>query len=258
MELNTTLIVVGMGLVGLLGWRRVFPHLRSLQTTDTSRDGVWLALVAYVVMTIVVMLLRDQLQDATLVRLMTFQALASLLGIGAMLILAGRRRGGLGALGLRNHRGPPALLVALFALLAFFPLFLLIDWLNRTVLGFMDVEVGLQKNLQSFISEDGARSSVLAWAAMVAVIPLCEELIFRGALFGGLRRVLHPVAAMLISALVFGIMHESIVLLPAAALGFALAFLYEITGSLSVPILFHGLHNGLTLTLASLYPDSFT
>jgi membrane protease YdiL (CAAX protease family) len=257
-ELNPVLIVVGMGLAGLLGWWRVFPHLRSLQTTETSRDGVWLALIGYVVMSLVVWLLAGQLQGASLVRLMTLQALACLLGVGAMLILAGRRRAGLSALGLRTHRGPPAPLVAVFAWLAFFPIFLVIVWLNQKVLGSMGVEIAVQNNLQRFLDEDGARTSILAWTAMIAVIPACEELIFRGGLFGGMRRALHPMAAMLISSVLFGLMHEPTYLVPTAALGFALAFLYECTGSLSVPFLFHGLHNGLTLLIASLYPDSFS
>jgi membrane protease YdiL (CAAX protease family) len=257
-ELNPVLIVVGMGLVGLLGWWRVFPHLRSLQTTETSRDGVMLALIGYIVMTLVVWALAGQLEGASLVRLMTLQALASLLGVGAMLILAGRRRAGLSALGLRSHRGPPAPLVAVFAWMAFFPIFYVILWLNQSVLGGMGVELEPQRNLQRFLTEDGARTSVMAWFAMIAVIPACEELIFRGALFGGMRRALHPIAAMVISALLFGFMHEAAYIVPTAALGFALAFLYECTGSLSVPFLFHGLHNGLTLLLASLYPDSFS
>jgi carbonic anhydrase/acetyltransferase-like protein (isoleucine patch superfamily) len=168
-ELNPVLIVVGMGLVGLLGWWRVFPHLRSLQTTETSRDGVMLALIGYIVMTLVVWALAGQLEGASLVRLMTLQALASLLGVGAMLILAGRRRAGLSALGLRSHRGPPAPLVAVFAWMAFFPIFYVILWLNQSVLGGMGVELEPQRNLQRFLTEDGARTSVMAWFAMIAV-----------------------------------------------------------------------------------------
>ena len=126
------------------------------------------------------------------------------------------------------------------------------------MLGGLGVEVELQTAMQRFLAEEDARNSILAWSAMVLVIPACEELVFRGALFGGLRRVLHPMAAMLISSLLFGAMHGFTYMLPTAALGFVLAFLYESTGSLSVPILFHGLHNGLTLTMANLSPESFS
>jgi len=107
--------------------------------------------------------------------------------------------------------------------------------------------------LQDFLADPQARRSPLVWAIMVVVLPTCEELLFRGALYGGLRRVLHPVAAVVISALLFGVAHGNVttLLLPVTALGVALALLYERTASLTVPILFHALHNGLTLALAT-------
>jgi membrane protease YdiL (CAAX protease family) len=108
--------------------------------------------------------------------------------------------------------------------------------------------------LQEFLADPAVRGSVLAWASMVLVLPVCEELVFRGALYAGLRRLLHPALAVAFSAALFGAVHERSVMLPAAALGAVLALLYERTGSLAAPIAFHALHNGVTLLVAVYAP----
>jgi len=55
-------------------------------------------------------------------------------------------------------------------------------------------------------------------------------------------------AAILLSSLLFSLAHFELVgLLPIFALGALLAWSYEQTGQLMVPILIHALHNGLFL-----------
>jgi sodium transport system permease protein len=170
-----------------------------------------------------------------------------------MLVVAGRRHVRLDELGLRAHRGPSPLAVAICAWMAFAPIFLLVGWTNFELHALFGRELGEQRVLQDFVADPEARHSPLIWAIMVVVLPACEELLFRGALYGGLRRVLHPVAAVVVSALLFAVAHGSVaVLLPVGALGVVLALLYERTASLTTPILFHALHNGLTLAFASL------
>ena len=55
---------------------------------------------------------------------------------------------------------------------------------------------------EAVLDDAEARRSPLIWAIMVLVLPACEELLFRGALYGGLRRLLHPAAAVGASALI--------------------------------------------------------
>jgi membrane protease YdiL (CAAX protease family) len=81
--------------------------------------------------------------------------------------------------------------------------------------------------------------------------PLCEELIFRGALFRHLRsRVALPLAAIL-SAMVFGMMHgyALIQLIPVTILGFNFALIRAWRGSLIGPIAAHALNNAVVLSL---------
>jgi uncharacterized protein len=85
---------------------------------------------------------------------------------------------------------------------------------------------------------------------IVIAAPICEEVCFRGMLFGGLRERLSTIAAALVSATVFGALHapEGItVVLPLIAFGFVLALLYEKTGSIVPGILLHVLNNSIAL-----------
>jgi membrane protease YdiL (CAAX protease family) len=78
----------------------------------------------------------------------------------------------------------------------------------------------------------------------VVVAPAAEETIFRGFIYGVLKRYTGGVAAAVISAGVFAAMHLSLSSLPALfvlALCFTLA--YEATGSLLVNIFMHALFN---------------
>lgn len=85
---------------------------------------------------------------------------------------------------------------------------------------------------------------------IVIAASISEEVCFRGMLFGGLRERLPMVAAALLSGLVFGALHALTgisAVPPLVAFGFALALLYEKTGSLVPAILLHMLNNSVAL-----------
>lgn len=88
------------------------------------------------------------------------------------------------------------------------------------------------------------RIGVLLLASAFA--PLFEEAMFRGALYGGMRARMRPVAAGAIMAVIFAIAHpQGILLVPAlGALAFGFALLREWRGSLIAPMVGHALHNG--------------
>lgn len=72
------------------------------------------------------------------------------------------------------------------------------------------------------------------------VIPIAEELLYRGVVFKRLRLLFGVLPAILLSALIFGLMHGNIVqLLYAGILGLLLAYLMQSTGKLYAPILGH-------------------
>jgi membrane protease YdiL (CAAX protease family) len=80
---------------------------------------------------------------------------------------------------------------------------------------------------------------------LVAVQPaIVEEIAFRGVILGGLRHVLSPVEAIVVSAAMFMIIHLSVPSFPHLFLmGLALAWLRVQSGSLYPGMLLHFLHN---------------
>ena len=100
------------------------------------------------------------------------------------------------------------------------------------------------------LSEVTPLSSPLLAILFDALFPaLLEELFCRGAVFSTLRPMGRR-AAVLGSALIFSLMHANLSQLPYAFVaGVLLALLYELTGSLLFPILFHLANNLLSIAL---------
>lgn len=86
-----------------------------------------------------------------------------------------------------------------------------------------------------------------------AVVPLTEELFFRGFAFGAMRARWRRPAAILISAAFFAAAHLQVIhFLPILALGVILAYVYDQTGSLVAPVVVHAVNN-LIAILSTLY-----
>jgi membrane protease YdiL (CAAX protease family) len=87
------------------------------------------------------------------------------------------------------------------------------------------------------------------WLAALAIIaaPVFEEFIFRGLIFGGLRRSLGMPAAALASAAIFGLVHPPAAVVPVAMMGLCAALVYARTGALMAPMLVHALYNATIL-----------
>jgi ABC-2 type transport system permease protein len=88
---------------------------------------------------------------------------------------------------------------------------------------------------------------LLAIACVAA--PLSEEFIFRGLLFGGLRRSLAPLAAALVSAGLFAVVHPPLAMAPVFVLGLCTARAYGRGGVLLAPVVTHALYNGAMIAL---------
>jgi len=87
--------------------------------------------------------------------------------------------------------------------------------------------------------------NVRAWMLLLTVgaAPLCEEFIFRGLIYGGLRRSMGALPAMLASAALFAAIHPPLAMLPVFGLGLAAAYAYERSKVLAAPMLAHALYN---------------
>jgi membrane protease YdiL (CAAX protease family) len=87
------------------------------------------------------------------------------------------------------------------------------------------------------------------WLFPLAVVaaPLCEEFIFRGLLFGGLRRSMGFLPAAALSAGLFAIVHPPVSIVPVFLLGLCTAFAYERGKGLLAPMLVHAVYNAAVL-----------
>jgi membrane protease YdiL (CAAX protease family) len=85
---------------------------------------------------------------------------------------------------------------------------------------------------------------------IVIAAPISEELLFRGLIFGGIRKHMPSIAAALVAGLIFGALHALTGLSavpPLIAFGFILCLLYEKTGSIVPGIILHMLNNSVAL-----------
>ena len=97
------------------------------------------------------------------------------------------------------------------------------------------------------------------------IVPLCEELIFRGLMYNRLKEYMPVKWALMLSALAFGIGHGNWVQgVYAFSLGYMMAYLYEKTNKLWVPVLFHIVANSISVLITEseifniLYHDEIT
>lgn len=95
------------------------------------------------------------------------------------------------------------------------------------------------------------RLELLLLVALIGVIvPIGEEIFFRGLTYGALRRVLRRPFAVVVSALFFaGVHFQPVEILPILILGVILASLYEYTGSLVPGMIAHGMNNLAALVI---------
>jgi ABC-2 type transport system permease protein len=87
------------------------------------------------------------------------------------------------------------------------------------------------------------------WLPLLAVLaaPIFEEFIFRGLIFGGLRRSAGLWPSVLGSAAVFAVVHPPLSMIPVFGLGICAALAYERSKLLLAPMLTHALYNGVII-----------
>jgi ABC-2 type transport system permease protein len=95
----------------------------------------------------------------------------------------------------------------------------------------------------------GETNHLWLYGLFVISAPLCEEFIFRGLIYRGLRRTLHPAVAIVASAALFALVHPAISVVPVFGLGLATAFCFERTGLLLAPIIVHMTYNTCVIFL---------
>jgi membrane protease YdiL (CAAX protease family) len=178
--------------------------------------------------------------------LMLYDSIAKLTTVGLVLAFLAVRfaRAPFDLLGLRRAGALRALAFGALVYLAWFPVQVGILFLNRLLFPAADLQRAL-----AWMQEDRAPGAIAFYLGTAAVlVPFAEEVLFRGFGQAGMRRLVGPAGALLLTALLFGVAHAALaVLLPTFVLGFVLSWLYERTGSLAAPIAAHALHNAVTI-----------
>jgi membrane protease YdiL (CAAX protease family) len=98
------------------------------------------------------------------------------------------------------------------------------------------------------------RLAALAMAPLaVAAAPVFEEYIFRGLLFGGLRRSVSPSVAALASAAIFAVVHPPMAVVPVFLMALVAASVYARAGILLAPVIVHAGYNAAIVAMQALW-----
>lgn len=102
------------------------------------------------------------------------------------------------------------------------------------------------------LRELGRGTQAIVVVSTVVLAPIFEELFFRGLFYPALRRRLGAKMAIFLNGLIFGALHfQFLFLLSLVGVGVVLAYLYEKTDSLFVPMMTHAFYN-LTVVIVTL------
>lgn len=110
--------------------------------------------------------------------------------------------------------------------------------------------VGVSASYQNISKNFYSLPFAVMFLATGIIAPVVEELVFRGLVFKRAKAYIGMVPAMMISAVTFGVIHGNLVqLVFAGSLGLLLAYFYDKSKNLLVPILCHMLVNIFSLCM---------
>lgn len=117
---------------------------------------------------------------------------------------------------------------------------------------------------QKLFLEFGERKGLFSFIAIVIAAPILEELIFRGIVLDGLLRKYSPVKSIIISSLLFGLVHlNPWQFMSAFILGLFSGWVYYKTGKLTLSVIVHLVNNfvafvGMFFSDSTSYDKSLT
>ena len=130
-----------------------------------------------------------------------------------------------------------------------------LHYISQTVLAQLGHEPVVQQAVQMVMATEHPVEVGLQIVSVVMMAPIAEELLFRGILFNTIKHAGYPLAGMFASAALFALVHGSVALmLPLFVMGFALAWVYEKSGSIIAPIVMHATFNAINFTFLKMAP----
>ena len=138
-------------------------------------------------------------------------------------------------------------------LVMFLPLVYFVQSLSYAITG---PDQSPQAIVDFLLKSSGWQARAAVFGIAVIAAPVTEELIFRGCLYGALRQSSGRIPAIVISSILFALIHGHLPSLPGLlVLAAGLALVYERCGSLWAPISMHASFNALTIVAAIFWPD---
>lgn len=139
------------------------------------------------------------------------------------------------------------------------PTFILVMGVSAGVTHWMQgfwPDLNQQASVEAFKNSSDPVAKTLLVIAAVIVAPIVEETIFRGFIYGVIKRFTDSYFAALCSALLFAVVHFHMAsFFPLALLALILCTAYERSGSLAVPMTMHALFNGSSIAIMIFFPE---
>jgi len=171
-------------------------------------------------------------------------------------VIGFQRKSSIDIFGLEPSRLPNAAGTGLLWLLITYPLILAAQALVQKIFGSADDS---QMIVKYFLEHPDFKHRAAVIFMAVIMAPVAEEVIFRGYLYGVIRRYGGRVPALLTSSLLFAAIHVHLPsLLGLGILAIILCLVYERTGSLWASMTMHAAFNALTIVVLILWPDAIS
>ncbi len=253
------LLILGLLCVGgLVFFRRVvLPGSRWASIGVASYDFVdvlFVGLLAFIYLPDQLLVMLGRLHPGAYTReliiqsnLMTLALIIFVLGV-----LVGRRMNPLDLFGLRGQSPRRILLGAATCLLALLPVVFFAMMLTQYCFG-----RPAEQPLMIYLRTHSGWADLLPLIVTAVIIaPFTEEIIFRGYVYGVVRRYGGRWCGILFSAVFFAAIHGHIPsLIPLFLLAVGLNLAYEYTGSLWTTMLMHGTFNSISIVAALWWPE---
>lgn len=162
-------------------------------------------------------------------------------------VVVARKRGhpiiaGLGFVPGDGRAVPRAFGLGILTIVATLPAFVGAGLLNMSLLQALEIEP-YQQSIRHLLADRALLENFVIVGGIGIVAPLLEEVLFRGLLLRALLVAVKPTPAILLSALVFALVHDTPAIVPVFVLGIAFGALYARTRSVAAPWIAHATFN---------------
>ena len=222
---------------------------------------VIVAVFLFVLVQVAVMLAFEALGISTQIYEGLFATVYGVLTVGAFVLyhmIRSYKREKLMMLGRSDVFNYIAAVVIAFGLLGFVTMYMyavviVSDYLAPVAQEVEEYAEHIDRFAQVEVTEVPLWDSILDFISSVLIIPLAEEMAFRGAVFGELKEKMHPVLAAVISSSIFGLLHGvSVHIVYALFCGVVLCLVYYFSGSIWVSYIVHAVFNFIGSSLFTL------